>query len=90
MTCCDFHTLRCEPPSELCCDACPEVHHPRHPDGEVCVLPAPVDSVTIDLEPVERPDGVAVLHLSELGVSEVDFYTWEQVEQFARDEECGS
>lgn len=88
MTCCDFHTIRCEPPSELCCDTCPEVHHPDHLPGQACVLPAPAAEFTVDLEPFERDDGIAVLHLSELGVSEVDFYTWDQVEQIERDFGC--
>jgi hypothetical protein len=36
--CCDLHSMRCEPPSELCCDDCPEVDHPSHRPGVQCVL----------------------------------------------------
>lgn len=40
MACCEWHSQTCEPPSELCCDRCPEVNHPEHPDGVPCVLEA--------------------------------------------------
>lgn len=36
--CCASHTFTCEPPSELCCDACTEDAHPDHADGSPCVL----------------------------------------------------
>lgn len=40
--CCDFHNEHCEPPSELCCQDCPEAAHDmfpiRHADGSRCVL----------------------------------------------------
>jgi hypothetical protein len=36
--CCHLHSRRCEPPSELCCEGCPEVRHPDHPEGVPCVL----------------------------------------------------
>lgn len=36
--CCEYHTLRCEPPSELCCGECAEVEHPAHVAGTMCVL----------------------------------------------------
>jgi hypothetical protein len=39
--CCDLHGLNCEPPSELCCDACSETRHPDHPPGVMCVVPFP-------------------------------------------------
>jgi hypothetical protein len=41
MRCCDDHTTTCEPPSELCCDACPERNHPWHPIWVNCVLDDP-------------------------------------------------
>lgn len=36
--CCGMHSMRCEPPSELCCHDCVEVAHPDHPRGVLCVL----------------------------------------------------
>lgn len=36
--CCDRHNRACEPPSELCCQACTEATHPHHDDGSLCVL----------------------------------------------------
>lgn len=36
--CCDLHNQHCEPPSELCCQACTEAGHPKHPAGVRCVL----------------------------------------------------
>lgn len=38
LPCCDMHNHHCEPPSELCCGHCTEVHHPDHRPGEACVL----------------------------------------------------
>jgi hypothetical protein len=38
--CCDLHGVGCEPPSELCCEECPEGAHPRHLNGVACVLDA--------------------------------------------------
>lgn len=40
--CCEWHSITCEPPSELCCEQCPEVAHPDHTDGSVCVRDNPV------------------------------------------------
>jgi hypothetical protein len=50
--CCDMHNRNCEPPSELCCGECTEIHHGihadppnfdrtlgRHHDGSVCIDP---------------------------------------------------
>lgn len=48
--CCDLHGPNCEPPSELCCEDCTEVHHGAwidgreirrfgHPPGETCSAP---------------------------------------------------
>lgn len=48
--CCDLHGRNCEPPSELCCENCTEVHHGAwldernvqrfgHPAGETCPAP---------------------------------------------------
>lgn len=28
--CCEHHNRHCEPPSELCCAKCPEIHHGWH------------------------------------------------------------
>jgi hypothetical protein len=36
--CCPLHGRTCEPPSELCCEGCPEVYHPQHHEGAPCVL----------------------------------------------------
>lgn len=36
--CCLDHNIHCEPPSELCCESCPEAAHPQHPPGVACVL----------------------------------------------------
>jgi hypothetical protein len=40
MPCCTMHGPSCEPPAELCCNACDEAEHPEHPGGAVCVLEA--------------------------------------------------
>lgn len=40
--CCDLHTVTCELPVALCCNACPEATHPAHADGSPCVLTVPV------------------------------------------------
>lgn len=37
--CCDLHGRACEPPSELCCEACTEAAHPGHDDGSRCSSP---------------------------------------------------
>lgn len=30
LVCCESHNRNCEPPSELCCEYCSEVWHPKH------------------------------------------------------------
>jgi hypothetical protein len=54
VTCCAHHTQTCEPPAELCCAYCTEIHHgihadppdydrtlTSHHDDSVCVLAGP-------------------------------------------------
>jgi hypothetical protein len=43
--CCDSHSRTCEPPAELCCEACPEVEHPEHRTSYWCVLETPPELV---------------------------------------------
>ena len=38
--CCDMHNAHCEPPSELCCGDCTEIHHGMHSCGDVSGLVA--------------------------------------------------
>lgn len=52
--CCDMHGRTCEPPSELCCDACTEAHHPGHADGSRCSNPD-LSGMTLRPGPLE-PD----------------------------------
>jgi hypothetical protein len=45
------------------------------------VLPEPINTFTVELEAVEREDGIAVVHLGEDGVTEFDFHTWAAFEE---------
>lgn len=42
--CCEGHGSDCLPPARMCCFWCPEVDHPAHPPGIMCVLPFPVSA----------------------------------------------
>jgi hypothetical protein len=40
LVCCDMHSHNCEPPADLCCEYCTELHHPNHNKLMPCVLAA--------------------------------------------------
>jgi len=55
--CCDMHNSHCEPPSDLCCHACGEAHHPEHAAGVVCVLAPTREQVVRDMAArLDMPD----------------------------------
>lgn len=79
--CCDMHNEHCEPPSELCCNLCPEFHHglhgcgpdkrtmTSHHDGSVCVLviSEQLDSVREEESQTAFADAALKLYQAQLG-----------------------